>query len=91
MKKHDEHPDHAELEASLERLGIRELEQRLEIAPLLMETSAAGGDAVQPNDLDVCCACKIPYPGPDGNLPYPTDDPSGGVSTGPTNPTGVKT
>jgi hypothetical protein len=87
MKNQEIRPD---LEASLERLGIRELEQRLEIAPLLMETSAAGGADVMPNDLDVCCACKIPYPGPDGNLPYPTNDPTGGVSTGPTNPTGVK-
>ena len=78
--------DHADLDASLKRLGIRELEERMEVAPLLADMGGAG-DMTQPNAMEMCCVCKIPNPfGPDGNLPYPTDDPTGGVSTGPTNP-----
>jgi len=70
-----------ELEASLARLGIRELEERMEISPLL----ADAGDMDQGLNR-ICCTCKIPDPfGPDGILPYPMIDPG---PTGPTNPGG---
>jgi len=88
-KSRDDQAPRTDLDASLERLGIRELEQRLEVAPLLLDAAAQGGDGVQSDDIAVCCACKIPYPG--GDLPYPTDDPTGGVptTTGPTYPGGI--
>ena len=83
-------PTAAEFEASLKRLGIRELEERLEVAPLLVDGGGDGPQEVDPNFPELCCVCKIgqPLPDPDESLPYPTMDPSGGVSTGPTNPTG---
>ncbi len=50
-------PDH--LAASLERLDIRELEQRMEFAPLLVDQGLATGT----QDLDMpCCVCKIGDP-----------------------------
>ena len=71
--------DKTELEASLARLGIRELEERMEISPLLADTGTM--DKELPG---ICCTCKIPDPfGPDGTLPWPTMDPG---PTGPTNP-----
>ena len=74
--------DHTELQASLQRLGIRELEERREISPLLTDTGTM--DKEVPS---ICCTCKIPDPfGPDGNLPYPRIDPG---PTGPTNPGGL--
>ena len=77
------HHDQSELEASLKRLGIRELEERMEISPLLTET---GTNATDPDVPSICCTCKIPDPfGPDGTLPYPTIDLG---STGPTSPNG---
>jgi hypothetical protein len=73
--------DQTELEASLARLGIRELEERMEISPLLVDTGTTDKDLPA-----ICCTCKIPDPfGPDGTLPYPTIDP---WPTGPTNPNG---
>lgn len=47
----------AELEASLQGLGVRELEQRLEFAPLL-----AGGaqEGAHSTSQSVCCSCKMP-------------------------------
>ena len=78
------HDNQSELEASLKRLGIRELEERMEISPLLTDTGTTGTDADVPS---FCCTCKIPDPfGPDGSLPYPTIDPG---PTGPTNPNGI--
>jgi len=85
--EHDDSAAGAELEQSLKRLNIRELEERMEISPLLMTT---GETAVEPVKPGLCCVCKIPNPfGPDGSLPYPTIDPGPGgefLSTGPTNP-----
>jgi hypothetical protein len=75
--------DQAELEASLARLGIRELAERMEVSPLLVDTGTEGAQA---NDATVCCTCKIPNPWEGENLPYPTIDPG---PTGPTNPNGV--
>jgi len=75
--------DRRELEASLKRLGIRELEERMEVSPLLTDAGIEGTDHVDPG---ICCTCKIPNPfDPDGNLPYPQMAPT---PTGPTNPTG---
>ncbi len=79
----DFHIDQKELETSLARLGIRELEERMEISPLLADT---GARVPRTTRSSTCCTCKIPNPfGPDGNLPYPTIDPN---PTGPTNPNG---
>lgn len=47
----------ADLEASLTSLGVTELEQRLEFAPLL---AGAGEAGPLDTDLSVCCSCKIP-------------------------------
>ena len=75
--------DKTELEASLQRLGIRELEERMEISPLLTDAGTTGKDQELSS---ICCTCKIPDPfGPDGTLPMPTIDP---WPTGPTNPNG---
>lgn len=79
-KNNNPHIDQTELENSLARLGIKELEERMEISPLLADTGAPG---TEPNAIDNCCSCKIPDPGED--LPYPRIDPA---PTGPTNPTG---
>lgn len=77
------HDTQHELEASLKRLGIRELEERMEISPLLTDTGTTGTDQEVPS---FCCTCKIPDPfGKDGTLPYPKIDPG---PTGPTNPGG---
>jgi hypothetical protein len=85
--EYEDQADRAELEASLKRLDIRELEERMEVSPLLM---VAGENPVEPVKPGLCCVCKIPNPfGPGGNLPYPTSDPTpmGPMfSTGPTNP-----
>ena len=76
-------PDQAELEASLERLGIRELEERMEICPLLIDTGTMGTTGTDPDTPTICCVCKIPDP--EGLLPFPKMDPN---PTGPTNPNG---
>ena len=48
----------AELEASLRGLGVTELEQRLEFAPLLAG-SVDGG--TQDTQASVCCSCKTVF------------------------------
>ncbi len=71
--------DHHELAASLQRLGVRELEERLEVSPLLTVATETPDEG-----SSVCCSCKFP---PDiledGKLPYPQLDPIP-TSTGPT-------
>jgi len=60
-----------ELDASLTRLGVQELEERLEISPLLLVSEATADDGTS-----VCCSCKMPPDFlEDGNLPYPEVDP----------------
>ena len=67
-----------ELNASLQRLGIRELEQRMEFSPLLID------QGLDPIDQDMgmpCCVCKISDPthlDEGGMLPYPQMDPGTG-------------
>jgi hypothetical protein len=51
---------------SLASLGIEELQERLEISPLLAD------DGVFDQEIDNCCSCKIP-PRPDQ-----PDSPGGG-------------
>jgi hypothetical protein len=68
-----------DLEASLRRLGVRELEERMEISPLL---AGAGIEDTAVEAPVICCTCKMPPP---ENLPYPTMLPT---PTGPTNPVG---
>ncbi len=61
--------EHAELEATLRRLGVREIEERMEFSPVLM-ADGQGLAADDPDDggaMRVCCACKIPKP----SLPPP--------------------
>ncbi len=84
MEKNTHFPiDQTELETSLARLGIKELEERMEISPLLADTGATGPEE---NVASTCCTCKIPNPfDPNGDLPYPRIDPG---PTGPTNPNG---
>lgn len=71
--------DELTLEVSLRRLGVVELEQRLEFSPLLV----AGRSPDTANALPTrCCVCKWPD---DLGHPFPTTlDPSGDGSTGPT-------
>ena len=49
--------DTVTLRASLQRLGVTELEERLEFSPLLVES---GLQQVDPNAPTMCCVCKIP-------------------------------
>ncbi len=64
------------VEETLARLGIEEIEERMEVSPLL-----AGGDvqecAPTAGDGTVCCSCKFePPPEPhDPSPPYPPDPP----------------
>ncbi len=80
-RNHDNTFTPAELDASLRRLGIQELQERLEFAPLLIDGGTDGGaGGEQPVDHTYCCVCKIGDPdllGDDGMLPYPHMDPSG--------------
>jgi hypothetical protein len=57
---HDNRAENAELDASLKRLGIRELEERMEVAPLLMEdgTGAGAGEVVDDSFMEMCCVCR---------------------------------
>ncbi len=49
--------DRITLDASLQRLGVVELEERLEFSPLLVE----GGLQETSGDVPtMCCVCKIP-------------------------------
>lgn len=64
----------AELDASMRRLGIQELQERLEFSPLLIDTGMTAGDdsACMP-----CCVCKIREPAPvddSGMLPFPMEE-----------------
>lgn len=70
------------LDASLQRLGVVELDERLEFSPLLVE-----GGLQEPTGetSSVCCVCKIPQDElgtmPDIHMGNPT---LGDGSTGPT-------
>jgi len=69
------------LDASLRRLGIVELDERLEFSPLLVE-SGLRGDTV---DMQFsCCSCKVPDDYVPGNLPQIVKPWVGDGSTGPT-------
>ncbi len=59
---------------TLAQLGIRELEQRLEVSPLLAATATA-----EPVELGDCCTCKIvPSPTNPTENPDPGGDGGGG-------------
>lgn len=61
--------DRNELAASLTPLGIREITERMEVSPLLVDQ----GDLTQDQTATVCCSCKFPRDVlDDGSLPYPT-------------------
>ncbi len=71
--------DRLTLEASLQRLDIIELEERLEFSPLLVESGLQDNAAIVPQ---ACCLCKTPD---DYNFPVPSwPYPGGDGSTGPT-------
>ena len=71
--------DDQTLEASLRRLGVVELERRLEFSPLLVAGQAPDNTNALPTR---CCVCKWPD---DLGHPFPTTlEPSGDGSTGPT-------
>jgi len=61
MMRHDEpipvNPD--DLAAGLERLGVRELEERLELSPLF-----AGGEMLEPSACRCTCDCDDVPPDP---------------------------
>jgi hypothetical protein len=76
----------AELEASLQGLGVTELEQRLEFSALLAGTFNAGTEETA---ASVCCSCKLPPDNIFGDDPVPivAPDPTPGGDfwgTGPT-------
>jgi hypothetical protein len=74
--------DRITLNASLQRLGVVELDERLEFSPLLVEGGLQDTDGGTPT---ACCVCKIPDD--DLNLPdIRIFDPANGGdgSTGPT-------
>lgn len=66
-----------ELAASLTPLGIREITERMEVSPLLVDQ----GDLTEGQDASICCTCKIPWG--EGDLPYPEIDPPIGSPIGP--------
>lgn len=68
--------DPGTLNASLQRLGVVELEERMEFSPLLLEAGLQHGGEASPNSI--CCVCKIPPLDP---VPEPVIDLG---STGPT-------
>jgi hypothetical protein len=76
----------AELEASLQGLGVTELEQRLEFSALLAGAVDAGADETA---ASVCCSCKIPPDDIFGDGPVPTiePDPTPGDTISGTGPT----
>ncbi len=66
-----------ELADSLRRLGIQELQERLEFTPLLVDSGLNPGEETTSMP---CCVCKIADPSQlddNGMLPYPHMDPSG--------------
>ncbi len=66
-----------ELEEGLRRMGIQELQQRLEFSPLLIDHGLNPGEESMATP---CCVCKIGDPGQldeNGMLPYPQFDPTG--------------
>ena len=71
--------DEITLEVSLQRLGVVELERRLEFSPLLVE---GGGEGKSTETLAQCHFCKVPD---DIGHPVPTIlTPGSDGSTGPT-------
>ena len=72
--------DHITLNASLQRLGVVELEERMEFSPLLVE---AGLRDTETETSTTCCVCKIPedHKFPDLLIYNPG---TGDGSTGPT-------
>lgn len=82
-KRHPEQYQSQELVESLRPLGIREIAERMEVSPLLVDQ----GNMLQDQNVSICCTCKIPWEQLDenGQLPYPTVSPPTG-STGPIMP-----
>jgi hypothetical protein len=77
---HTFNPD--ELAASLSPLGIREITERMEVAPLLVDQ----GDLTAGQDATICCTCKIPWEELDesGMLSFAeVEPPMGAGMTGP--------
>lgn len=74
--------DRIALAASLQRLGVVELDERLEFSPLLVES----GLQDTPGEAQVaCCSCKIPKPADLSPRPPEIFNPwVGDGSTGPT-------
>jgi hypothetical protein len=62
------------VDETLARLGVEELEERLEMSPLL-----AGGDLQEADRLTGghCCTCKITPNPPEPDDPYPLPGPEG--------------
>lgn len=81
--------DPAELEASLQPLGIREVAERMEVSPLLIDQGdLSRGALVQDQDASICCTCKIPWEdlNEKGEVPYPVVSPPMGASGGTSGP-----
>jgi hypothetical protein len=68
--------DPAQLAASLTPLGIREITERMEVSPLLVDQ----GDFTPDQSATICCTCKIPWE--EGQLPYPVVEPPMGSGSG---------
>jgi hypothetical protein len=66
----EERTERPDVEQTLTRLGIEEIEERLEVSPLLL--AAGGGDDIGRQEWN-CCACKIPDPREE--VPLPGNDP----------------
>ncbi len=54
-KRHPENFQENELVESLQPLGIREIAERMEVSPLLVDQ----GNLMQDQNATVCCTCKI--------------------------------
>ncbi len=56
MKRRPDPTAAADLEASLARLGVRELEERMELSPLL-----TAGDVQDSDACECSCSCDVPW------------------------------
>ena len=80
-KRSDEMFDESELAESLKRLDITELQERLELSPLVMDPTGPMQVANNGETPPICCVCKIPSPFSGEDMPYFQELPQ---PTGPT-------
>ena len=88
MKSNQLRPDSGnfepcDLQESLRPLGIREIAERMEVSPLIMDQGDLSREAlIQDQDASICCTCKIPWEDlEDKGIPHPTVEGPMGAGT----------